>query len=70
LLDALKDRNTPDVVRSVLERLTGVKKDASSDVAPDAFDPVKPNRTWFRPPSSSRIHKSRLMGPHSRIGVM
>jgi AsmA protein len=33
LLDALKDRNTRDAVRSVLERLTGGKKNGSPDPA-------------------------------------
>ena len=39
LLDALKDRNTRDAVRSVLERLTGGQKAAPSDVAPAAAEP-------------------------------
>jgi AsmA protein len=36
LLDALKDRDTRDAVRSVLERLTGGKKAPGSDAAPAA----------------------------------
>ena len=39
LLDALKDRNTRDAVRSVLERLTGGQKAASPDAA--ASDPAQ-----------------------------
>ena len=39
LLDALKDRNTRDAVRSVLERLTGGQKAATPDPAPTAATP-------------------------------
>jgi len=38
LLDALKDRNTRDAVRSVLERLTG-QKQPDPDAAASAADP-------------------------------
>jgi AsmA protein len=38
LLDALKDRNTRDAVRSVLERLTGGQKAASPEPAPATAD--------------------------------
>jgi len=41
LLDALKDRNTRDAVRSVLERLTGGQKAATPDPAPTAATPAK-----------------------------
>ena len=41
LLDALKDRNTRDAVRSVLERLTGGQKAASPDAAPAAATPAR-----------------------------
>jgi AsmA protein len=38
LLDALKDRNTRDAVRSVLERLTGTKQPDPDAAAPAASD--------------------------------
>jgi len=44
LLDALKDRNTRDAVRSVLERLTGGQKAASPDAAPAAPAAATPAR--------------------------
>jgi AsmA protein len=42
LLDALKDRNTRDAVRSVLERLTGGQKAASPDAAAPATADAPP----------------------------
>ena len=41
LLDALKDRNTRDAVRSVLDGLTGGQKAATPDPAPTAATPAK-----------------------------